>query len=565
MKKISLVVLSLSFAFAANAQNLQDAITNTENECFETAAANFRSLIAKEPGKGDYYFYYGENFYKNNNPDSALIIYKKGTEIQATNALNYIGVGKVLLGQGNDKEANTNLFKAKTLGVKNATALMKLAEVYINVADLYKNLTEANKLLTDAIKAEPKNPEAHLLMGDCLLEQMPTDGSLAVKEYDKALELNSKSAKGILRKGKLYGRGRNYNIALDFYKQAITADPKFAPAYMEMAELYHLAGQPAKALENIKKYLEIHCPGISAKKRYASFQFLNKQYPDAIKEVEEIVKTETKDCFMWRILGWSYFEMGNGIDKDAYTKGVDAMNKFFNCTSGANFKILPDDYKYLGLLLGKTGKDSLGADAIVKAIALDSVKNCELYGTIGQIFFKAKKWDKVVYNYERKALCPGKGLTGQDNFDLGRAYFYLAAAKIKEASEKKDMKEKQKKEAEATPLFVKADTAFSKLCQASPNFPTGYFWRGKASINIDPKNELFLAKPHFEKALSLVKPEERALPTNKDNVIIACEYLGYYYLKMKDNVKAKEYWTIVQTLDPNNEKAKAFFKSPEGK
>src|SRR5438445_572021 len=106
MKKISLVVLSLSLAFVAKTQNLQEAITNTENECFEAAAANFRALIAKEPGKGDYYFYYGENFYKNNNPDSALIIYKKGTEVQATNALNYIGVGKVLMNQGNDKEAN---------------------------------------------------------------------------------------------------------------------------------------------------------------------------------------------------------------------------------------------------------------------------------------------------------------------------------------------------------------------------------------------------------------------------------------------------------------------------
>ncbi len=564
MKKSSTLFALLFSAVFVNAQNLQDAITKTENECFDAAATEFRALITKDAGKGDYYFYYGENFYKNNNPDSALIMYKKGTEVQATNALNYIGVGKILLAQGNDKEANTNLFKGKTLGAKSATVLIKLAEVYINVPDPYKNLAEANKLLNDAIKLEPKNVEAHLLMGDCLLEQMPTDGSIAIKEYDKALELNPKSPKAILRKGKLYGRGRNYNVALENYKQAITVDPKFAPAYMEMAEIYHLAGQPAKALEYIKKYTEIQCPSLSTRKRIASFQFLNKQYPEAIAEIEAIVKTDTKDCYMWRLLGYAYYEIGNTTDKEAYNKGLDAMNKFFACVSTKNFKVSPEDYKYKGMLLGKTGKDSLAAEEITKAIAIDPDKNCELYGEIGKIFMKAKNYEKAITNYEKKTTCP-KGLAVQDYFDLGRAYFYLAGAKIKGTSETKDPKEKQKREDEAKPLFIKADTAFSRLCQASPNFPAGYYWRGKVNIQLDPKNELWLAKPFFEKYLTLVKPEERATPSNKENVIIACEYLGYYQLKMKDNVKSKEYWTIVQTLDPNNEKAKAFFKSPEGK
>jgi len=567
MKKISLFILSFAFAGALNAQNLQEAITKTDNECFEAAAADFKALIAKDGTKGDYYFYYGENFYKNANIDSALIMYKKGTEAQPTNALNYIGVGKVQLAQGNDKEGNANLFKAKTLGAKNATVLMKLAEVYITIPNPYKNLTEATKLLAEAIKQESKNPEPHLLMGDAILEQNPTEGSGAIKEYDEALKLNPKSAKAILRKGKLYGRGRNYTSALEYYKQAIAADPKYAPAYMEIAEIYHLAGKPANALEYIKKYLEIHCPSPSARSRYASFQFMNKQYEDAIKEIEAIIKTNSTDCYMWRLLGYSYYELGNTTDKEAYNKGVDAMNKFFACVEGKNFKIIPDDYKYLGMLLGKTGKDSLGAVAILKAIAQDSVKYCELYGEIGKIFMKSKNYTSAIIYYERKAFCPN-GLNTQDYFDLGRAYFYLGAPKMAEAAAIKDPKARAKKEQEAWELLVKADTSFSKLSrvsQASQAFSPSYFWRGKVNMYLDPKNELWLAKPHFEKGMSLVPAAERGTPANKSNVILACEYLGYYHVKMKDNEKAKEYWNIVKELDPNNEKAKAFFKSPEGK
>jgi len=567
MKKYILAIAVLVSGINAKAQTLQEAITKTDNECFEAAASDFRALLNKDPNKGDYYFYYGENFYKNNDPDSALLMYKKGTEVQPTNALNYIGIGKVLLAQGNDKDANANLFKAKTLGAKNATVYIKIAEVYINVPNPYKNLPEAMKLLTDAIKWESKNPEPHLLMGDAILEQNPSEGSGAIKEYDEALKLNPKSAKGILRKGKLYGRGRNYNAALDNYKQAIAADPKFAPAYMEIAEVYHLAGQPAKALEYIKKYLEIHCPSPSARSRYASFQFLNKQYVEAIKEIEELVKTNPNDCYMWRLLGYSYYELGNTTDKDAYTKGVDAMNKFFACIEGKKFKVIPDDYKYLGMLLGKTGKDSLGAVAILKAIAQDSVKYCELYGEIGKIFMKSKNYTSAIINYEKKAMCPN-GLNTQDYFDLGRAYFYLGGPKMTEAANMKDPKAKAKKTEEATALLVKADTAFARLSrvsQASQAFSPSYFWRGKVNMMLDLKNDLWLAKPHLEKYLSMVKPEERALPTNKSNVITSAEYFGYYYVKMKDNAKAKEYWNMVKELDPSNEKAKAFFKSPEGK
>jgi len=54
-----MIASSISFA-----QTLQDAITKSDNERYQAAAAEFRALIAKEANKGDNYFYYGENFFK---------------------------------------------------------------------------------------------------------------------------------------------------------------------------------------------------------------------------------------------------------------------------------------------------------------------------------------------------------------------------------------------------------------------------------------------------------------------------------------------------------------------
>ena len=240
------------------------------------------------------------------------------------------------------------------------------------------------------------------------------------------------------------------------------------------------------------------------------------------------------------MLGYSYAELGDKTDKEAYNKGLTSINSFFD-KAGANFKYAATDYKYKGILLSKTGKDSLGIIEMEKAASMDPKIANDVTTEIAKSYMKAKKYNKAIETYEKKMAGDPKNLSGQDYFDMGRAYYFGP----------KD--------------FVKADTCFSYLCRLSPTYATAFFWRGKANVQLDPKNEKWLAKPHFEQALALVKPEERTLASNKPNVIEACEYLGYYSLTVKDNAKAKEYFGIIKELDPNNKKQKDFFASPAGK
>ena len=540
MKKITLISTGIILANVTIAQTLQEAITKTDNERFELAATDYRALIAKEANKGDNYFYFGENYFKKGDLDSAKIYYTKGAELNATYPLNYVGIGKVLWYKGMQAEAKTQLFKAATLGAnKNAEVMRKTAEIYINAEQ--KNLDEAINLLNAAIKIEPKNQESYLLMGDALLEKNPTDGGPAVKNYNKATELNPSSPKGDLRSGKLYQRGQNYQLALDLYKKAQATDPTYAPAYREKAELYYKAGQKANAVESYKKYLELN-NSLDARERYASFLFSNKQYAEAIGELENLQKAGNTKFYLDRMLGYSYAELGNSTDKEAFNKGLSSITKFFEKTSTVpNFKYVATDYKYKGILLAKTGKDSLGVLEMEKAAIMDPAKASEMLREIAKAYMKAKKYTKSIETYEKLMDGNPKNLNGTDYFDLGRSYYFGP----------KD--------------FVKADTCFSRLCQLSPTFATAYFWRAKSNTQQDLKNEKWLAKPHYEAAMALVKPEERTTASNKLNVIEACEYLGYYNLTVKDNTKAKEYFTIIKELDPTNKKQIDFFKSPAGK
>ena len=543
-----MIASSISFA-----QTLQDAITKSDNERYQAAAAEFRALISKEANKGDNYFYYGENFFKKGDLDSANIYYQKGAELNATYPLNYVGLGKVLWYKGKSADAKTQFFKAATLGAnKNTEVMRKTAEAYINSDN--KNLDEAISLLNAAIKLEPKNAENHLLMGDALLEKNPTEGGPAIKEYDKFTELNPKSPKGILRAGKLYQRGRNYQLALDLYKKAEGIDATYAPAYREKAELYHLAGQKANAVESYKKYLELNNSD-EARERYAAFVFNNKQYAEAISEIEKLQSGGNTSLYLDRYLGYSYAELGNKTDTAAYKKGLTAINKFFDkSATTVGFKYVATDYKYKGILLAKTGKDSLGVLEMEKAIALDPKMANDVLRTMATTQIKAKKYSRAIETYERIMAGEPKNLTSQDWYEFGRAYYYEGGNK-----------QKEKKESEAIASFIKADTCFSKLAQLSPAYAIAYFWRAKANVQQDLKNEKGLAKPYYEKALSLVKPEEKT--SVKSNMIEAYLYLGSHYAfsKEKDLIKAKEYFNLVKELDPANKAANDFFKSPAGK
>jgi hypothetical protein len=232
--------------------------------------------------------------------------------------------------------------------------------------------------------------------------------------------------------------------------------------------------------------------------------------------------------------------------------------------AGPNFKYLPADYKYKGILLSKTGKDSLGIIEMEKAISMDSSVAGDIYSMIGSNALKAKKYDQAITYLDRKKKGDLKNLNINDCFDLGKSHYFRAAARQKEIAEMKDALIKKKKpatspeitakEAAAMVDFAMADSAFKRMTQLNASWPWGYTWRGRANASLDPKALSDSTRIYFEKVISLVKPEER-MGQYKANLVEANEYLGYYYVTKKDEIKAKEHWMIVKELDPTNEKA----------
>ncbi len=548
MKKIILVGVGVFLSLMSQSQSLKETMRMAENERFESAKNSFRNLVIAEPSNGDIYYYFGETYFNQSLTlrdtvfarvlkDSASIMYKKGSEVDPANPLNFVGLGKILWYNKYQNQAEVLFKQALDMTKsKNATVMLKIAETYIN-AD-FKSLKAANELLAKALKLEPKNPDVHILIGDAMLEADPMDGSGPVKKYNEAAALDVNSAKPILRIGKLYYRAKNPNEALRWYKEAIKIDSTFAPAYLEMGELYIMASINNKALESYKKYLILNNDK-EARDRFSQVLWLNKLFEDAVNEISKIQLTDSSSYTLYRLLGYSYSEVGDKFAPDGYKKGLYAMRKFFDMTSQkAGFKYLSTDYSVVGKLLSKTGQDSLGIVELKRALEMDTTKKI-LNSDIALAYYKIKKYNDAIYYYSRKIAAGDP--TVNDYLYLGSAYY-------------------------ASKQFALADSAFKKVTTASPELTLAYKYRAKCNVQLDPDSKLGLAKPHYEKVMELIlaKPELLEKGNNKKDLIEAYEYLGAYNLIiLKDKDKATEFFTKIKDLDPNNKKVIDFFKDLE--
>ena len=528
-KKITLLASCITLTVLSNGQTLQQAIQLTKNEQFEKADRAFKSLLAAQPTNGLLYFYEGENFFGWGMQDSAQAAYEKGIKLNATNALNYAGLGKVLWYNKKTDDANHNFYTAKTISKsKDPIVLNKIAEAYISAPN--KDLKDALDLLNQSVLLDSKtNPDTYIDLGDAYLAQNPSDGSKPIEEYEKALSIDPKNVIAILREGVLYQRAKNYELSFNYFQKATQMDSTFAPAYREKAEMLYEAGQFDKAIAQYQKYLHLN-DAVSARIRYGEFLFLAKKYDDAINEIQKVFAKDSSNVILYRVIAYSQYE------KKDYKNGLTNITKFFAKAPTSGVKMIASDYSYYGKLLSKNGQDSLGVDKMNKAAMLmlasdgPTAEVGQIYSDIGLLYFQSSRYDKAVQYFQMRVKLPQA--TVNDYNYLGRAAF-------------------QNKQ------YQKSDSAFAVIVNARPDLMLGYLWRFYSNESVD-STFTGAAKPFADTYIQKVAGDTMK---NTEGVIAAYSYYALCDIAKKDYEGAKQWWTRVKGIDPANAQAKMFFDS----
>ncbi|HKR05861.1 MAG TPA: tetratricopeptide repeat protein [Bacteroidia bacterium] len=517
--RIKFLMVAVIFSFAANAQTLNDALRLTDNEQYDVAEGVYKTLIQAEPKNGTYWFYYGDNFWKWENPDSAKVCYEKGLQVEPPNPLNLVGIGKALLEQNKIAEAKSYFDKAiATAGAKLPQVQMETAEAFITSLK-NKDLNYALTLLQKAAAADSKNPEVYILIGDAYTEQ--NDGSSAAENYNKALDLNKNLAKAVVRKGVLYKRSTNYEGAQAEFENAIKIDSMFAPAHRELGEIYFRLRKLDMAKNEYRKYLELSKNTSTARLRYASFLFLSKDFNGTLNEINQLKKMDPENLSLLRLSGYTYYEMNDSV------KALQTMQKVFEKVEES--KRTQKDYNYYAKSLAQNAQDSLAVIIMQKAYDMDST-NTDLLSDMGTLLMKMKRYAEAAEIFQKRVDL-GKGVSSTDYYNLGKAY-------------------------SSSKQLEKSDSALAKVNELLPTWSYAYLLRAQVNANIDSTSERNLAKPYYEKYLEIVLADTQNFSKYKNSIVEAYRYLGYYYYRQNQLRESKEYWRKILDIIPNDKQSR---------
>ncbi|RYZ14496.1 MAG: hypothetical protein EOP49_53635, partial [Sphingobacteriales bacterium] len=325
----------------------------------------------------------------------------------------------------------------------------------------------------------------------------------------KAMQLNPSSGIAPFRAAMLYKTQVNYNrpeawtVVLDNLNNAIAADPKFAPAYMELYNYHLLAKRDFATAENFANQF-IAATDQSVENNYLKAQtvWLQGKFTEAISIAKDIVSqtNNNPNPRVYRLLAYSY--AGN---KDTST-ACTYVNEFFGKASAED--LLAQDYILHAQTCARDNPDMIMQD-VTKAVELDTIVSKKI-STLRDFAKEAKAnnqrileatLNKLAYNLE--------GADANVNRLIGEIAvpFYFGGS------------------------FDKADSAAQAYSQAAPDSIHGYYWSALARSAMDTGTvSKGLAVEPYEKVLAIAEQDKARF---KSQGIRAAQTLAVYYNNVK--------------------------------
>jgi tetratricopeptide (TPR) repeat protein len=535
------IALMMFTGAVAKAQTLADGIRLTENEQYTSAKTVFKKLIAAEPTVGDNYFYFGDLLLKMDDADSALVVFKKGTDVEPSNPLTHVGLGRAYMYTGKVEDGLRELSQADALitaqsgkkgtltAQKQAVILCELAETYINCPG--PNYDKAIDYTNRAEKLDPANADVFLMRGDALLGKDPVNATPAIEAYKKAASVNPKSARANVRIGRVYMAGKNPTEAIKYYNLALASEPNYAPAYAEKGEAWYQLGKFDSASANYSDYLALN-PDCYARYRYAAFLYKSGDFDKAIEQGDQVINCDSNlVAVIYRIMGRAHLEKKT----PDYAKSIVYFDLFFKKQAiTGRPKLSAEDYTMRGKANAGLKYDSLAIRDYRKAVLIDTAKK-DVYFDLGNAYYKMKKYDSAAYWYKKKYV-------SEPNATLAvRVTSLNAFAKALYMNKE----------------YSRSDSAYTAVIGLDSNLTYGWLGRAQSNGKLDNNAEKELARPYYERYFAIANADSVAQKKNSKDLVNASLYLASVHLRAKNYACAKAYYELAAKLDPANAVAKS--------
>lgn len=521
------IVLTAAVGFFMNlsfGQSVQEGINYVDSQKYAKAKQNFTDLINQNPKDANNYFYLGNTYLTQFDPNfnEAQDSFNKGLAADSKSYLNKIGLASIKLGKG-DKSAIAEIQQiVKDSREKDAEVLFRAGEALTlfeknSSPDLA--ITYLNKAIEKAQKGGvPAN--YYYSLGDAY--RLKKDPGNAMSAYDKAEGVARNKASVFTRKGTLWIAAQQWQQAKENIDKAIAVDPSYAPAYKALAGFNIKYQKNAEATQNLINYTKYADDDPYTKLEIAKLYFTNEDFANAKKTLDEVFD-KVDDPIKYKLR--SYIQYGDGN----FAGAKENMDKFLSQADKS--RVQPSDEGLQGLIAAGLAKTET-----------DEAKKAQLNQLSQQKITIAKTAKDETLKWDEE-LAKIKGGITTASVSEGATNPAIEALKAKVAANPKDTDALYQlaQEYQNVQNWNGAILTWSRMSSALPDWAPAYYSQGYAYQQAG-NNEM--AKSSYEKFISLVKPAE--IEASKQSLGYAHFFVAYME---KDSNPEKAKQNIAKSLE----------------
>lgn len=555
-----LLALALTAGVSINAQGYRDGIEYFKADQYDNAKEILTKNIDQAgDDRANVLYYLGAIAYHEGKMAEANKYFNEGVSANPKVGLNYVGLGSVLLKNGDAKGA-AEQFKAALKADKKAPILVAIARAYYNV-DPVGYSADYNKYMEQAMNKDKKCADVYLMRGDKLRDEAIAEGDGSTKigdaatEYNQAIYFNDKSPEAYVKYSRVYVKV-NPEYAIEKLKEVLDRNPQSALVQRELAERYFDNGQWIKAQQTYAEYLKNPNHFVSDKARYTVLLFSSEKYDESLALANEILSSDPKNAQALRIRYLDLDKLGRKEEAKA------AAEKFF-ATPGISFSV--NDYTTYAAILDELGLDDQVVAAYEKALAINPEKY-DIYKDISTAWSQAggkasKEGDTAAANADfvkaaaalQTFIDKGEPSTN-DYVTLGSRYQNVAATAADSMA--------------AHEAIGKAIAAIDLVIERVPDNHIPVRNKARMLLVKNDKQPSMEQVNAYMKMLDLLNADPENLTKRQSDYSEGYSQIASYYISQKDLPNAIVWYEKMLSLDPTNEKLKEYIerlKNPKKK
>lgn len=538
-KKLLVATAVGFFAGLGNAQTVQEGIASVDSHKYAKAREIFSSLISQNPKEGENYFYLGDTYLTQSEPnfDKAEEQFKKGLEVDSKSYVNKIGLASIKLGKG-DKSAISEIQSiVSDTREKDPEVLYRAAEA-LTMYDKYNAPDLAIDYLNKAIERATKGGVPayyYYTLGDAY--RLKKQSGDAMTAYDKAAAVASNKASVFTRMGTLWMAAQQWKLAKENLDKAVTVDPTYAPVYKALAGYDIRYQENAKATQDLIKYSQYADEDPYTQLEIAKLYFTADDYIDSKKTLDKIFD-KVDDPIKYKLKAY----LDYNIDSN-YADGKANLDKFFSEVKDQS-RIMPSDKGLDGLLTaGLAMKES---DEATKSSMIAQANQ-----KIAQA--KAAKDETMDWDMELAKTLGGGGIT-QEAVDAGPSNAQIEAlkAKLKANPNDTDALYNLANEYQNVQNWNGAILTWKKMSALLPTWAPAYYSQG---YSYQQAGNDEMAKHAYQDFIDTVLKQPVAEQAQSNETMSYAYFAVAYMSQTTDPEKARDYVAKALQLNPTYEDA----------